>query len=539
MHKFKIIFGILIYLSIGGFAFAQNQFSNFTILENAVDIHAGVHAALNPADDSLEFTAYSAATNHGLVHVTIDDGNAVVTEIEANVFAGLVPATGLDTYFVFGSDGKRYVAYYHQVAGVFKVATDASGSWVTHVIDNTGTTGLSPILSVSSPGNIFSAYYRSDSGDLVSSSGTLGGIYTRTVLANVGNVDPEVSFVGNPQVGSRELLFRNENLTTVRHAIFSSNTWTQSSLGIDGYNPSGSYNDNGDFYVNAAAENYSGLGASDTGFLYYYKASGGAPNSGINFDKGHAPDFSQTSYASAYANEFRSALFPDSTTIRLSYVTSEGSYSQTLNPVNNCMVDLRNVQVLVDSSDGIYVVSSLGFDSCEGGINSIGYSYREADPDSGGGDDPGDDPGDSPPNDDPPNDDNPGDDPDDGSLDYNSNTSKTSIEFTLAANPGNSSSCLISARGYKKASKIIASKDLATIDSSQSINIIAKLKILKAKFNLDFTFTCEPSNQSKIAPNSVITTEAIVIKTKGKKKAKGKKINKVIKKFISNLNIQN
>ncbi|MEZ4752799.1 MAG: hypothetical protein R3A13_00575 [Bdellovibrionota bacterium] len=146
----KVFVSIFILVCIAETSFAQNQFSAITVLNSAVDIHAGVHAAINPTDDSLEFTAYSTGTNNGLVHISINNGNAVVTQIEANVFAGVTPATGLDTYFVFGPDEKRYVAYYHQVAGVFKIATDASGVWTTQVVDNTGTTGLSPTLSVGS-----------------------------------------------------------------------------------------------------------------------------------------------------------------------------------------------------------------------------------------------------------------------------------------------------------------------------------------------------------------------------------------------------
>ncbi|MEZ4752800.1 MAG: hypothetical protein R3A13_00580 [Bdellovibrionota bacterium] len=112
------------------------------------------------------------------------------------------------------------------------------------------------------------------------------------------------------------------------------------------------------------------------------------------------------------------------------------------------------------------------------------------------------------------------------------------IEFTLDVVLQNDTSCVITARGYKRINKIVATKDLATIDSSQNVNIIAMLKGKKIKFNLDYLLTCGSLNQSIVLPASTITTDSILIKTKGKKKAKGKKAAKAIKKFINKLSVQ-
>src|SRR3972149_8149162 len=117
--------------------------------------------------------SYLDDTNGDLKYATNASGSWVTTVVDSD--------GGWDTSIALDASGKSHISYYDVTNSDLKYATNASGSWVTTTVDNSETVGWYTSLALDTLGKIHISYYDITNEDLKYATNTSGSWVTSTV----------------------------------------------------------------------------------------------------------------------------------------------------------------------------------------------------------------------------------------------------------------------------------------------------------------------------------------------------------------------
>jgi formylglycine-generating enzyme required for sulfatase activity len=183
---------------------------------------AGTHASLAVDDDGHVHVAYREESNKALKVATNASGEWVTTSVDASGDAGRWASLALDR------DGRAHVSYRDETGRKLKHATNATGEWVVTDVDASGDPGAYSstgawMRDMFSPVHVHISYYDAASKDLKVARNTTG-VWSTTTVDSAGDVGSWTSLAVDSS-GKVHVAYRDNTRGNLKYATDTSGTW--------------------------------------------------------------------------------------------------------------------------------------------------------------------------------------------------------------------------------------------------------------------------------------------------------------------------
>ncbi|MBI4654301.1 MAG: carboxypeptidase regulatory-like domain-containing protein [Nitrospirae bacterium] len=203
-------------------------------IDSGADV--GQYSSLAIGSDGFPRISYhDGYPNYDLKFATNASGAWVTRVIDgaANANVGLYTSIALD------SNNRSHIVYYNDKLNNFKYATNKSGTWVANIFDKAGDVGKYSSIALSSNGKPRIGYYDSNRGDLKFTRLTSTGTWFTQIVDSIGDVGQFTSLA----IGSKGPRMSYYDVTNgdLKFAALNTSTGTWSTQTIDSAGDVGQY----------------------------------------------------------------------------------------------------------------------------------------------------------------------------------------------------------------------------------------------------------------------------------------------------------